>query len=236
MQDRYAGDIGDYGKFGLLRILAENRRLGVAWYQYPNEVKTGDGKHTNYLDDAAKWRGSDPKLFDALRSIVFGGKRNLLSLQESFLIKDAAFSSNTLKSDEAKFSARESWRKSWFERVISDLNECDVVFADPDNGLCEDSRYRYGTVKHWKRIPLAEVHALAKDRTAVIYHHNTRRKGGNEKEIADWIDRIGKNTFAVRWRAYSGRTFFVVNPRTGMRDQAKQFVRNFGEKAEFFTL
>lgn len=30
MQDRYAGDIGDYGKFGLLKALqAEGFRLGI---------------------------------------------------------------------------------------------------------------------------------------------------------------------------------------------------------------
>ena len=33
MQDRYAGDIGDYGKFGLLKALqAEGFRLGINWY------------------------------------------------------------------------------------------------------------------------------------------------------------------------------------------------------------
>jgi hypothetical protein len=33
MQDRYAGDIGDYGKFALLRALAsEGLSVGVNWY------------------------------------------------------------------------------------------------------------------------------------------------------------------------------------------------------------
>lgn len=34
MQDRYAGDIGDFGKFGLLKaLLAEGFSLGVNWYK-----------------------------------------------------------------------------------------------------------------------------------------------------------------------------------------------------------
>ena len=26
----------------------------------------------------------------------------------------------------------------WFDRVMGDLDECDLVFADPDNGLTDD--------------------------------------------------------------------------------------------------
>ena len=34
MQDRYAGDIGDFGKFGLLKaLLSEGFSLGVNWYK-----------------------------------------------------------------------------------------------------------------------------------------------------------------------------------------------------------
>ena len=45
MQDRFVGDIGDFGKYGLLRTLAgiepkaePGYRLGVVWYLRP-EVK-----------------------------------------------------------------------------------------------------------------------------------------------------------------------------------------------------
>ena len=34
MQDRYAGDIGDFGKFGLLRALSSaGLSIGVNWYR-----------------------------------------------------------------------------------------------------------------------------------------------------------------------------------------------------------
>ncbi len=36
MQDRYAGDIGDYGKIGLLKCLqAYGFTIGVNWYRVP---------------------------------------------------------------------------------------------------------------------------------------------------------------------------------------------------------
>ncbi len=45
MQDRYAGDIGDFEKFGLLRHLVKVTRwsLGIVWYKIPCETHNNDG-------------------------------------------------------------------------------------------------------------------------------------------------------------------------------------------------
>ena len=124
------------------------------------------------------------------------------------------------------------------ERVLDDglnyLQNCDLVFADPDNGLCDDDRYKCGQKASWKRIPLKEVSAVAKDRTAIIYHHNTRYKGGHEQEIRDWCDKLGSDTIALRWRARSNRTFFIINPKSDVISSAQEFCKDWGEKAEFF--
>jgi hypothetical protein len=86
MQDRYAGDIGDYVKLGLLRaILAEreasspDRKLGVAWYRFPDETHNQDGKHTSYLDQPEKFRKFDEFVFDSLKNLRTS-KRSIESL------------------------------------------------------------------------------------------------------------------------------------------------------------
>lgn len=51
MQDNYIGDIGDYGKYGLLReIYAADMSLSVNWYRVvPTKIgKQDDGKYINY--------------------------------------------------------------------------------------------------------------------------------------------------------------------------------------------
>ncbi len=49
MQNRYTGDIGDFGKLGLLRALrASGLSIGVNWYLVPDEGHNNDGKHTKY--------------------------------------------------------------------------------------------------------------------------------------------------------------------------------------------
>lgn len=232
MQNRYTGDIGDYVKYGLLRALADGKRLGVAWYLYPDEDHNDDGRHVAYLDDPGRWRSRDPALFDKLKRLVAEGRRTVAAVERSGLLDGALYSGELLSAPDLTPPQRREWRRRWFESVVNGLRDCDLVFADPDNGLCEDDRFRPGTVKHWKRLPLHEAEALAEGRTAVIYHHNSRFAGGHEKEIAHWINRLGADTCAVRWRGYSSRTFFVVNPAPGMAERLGRFCAAWGPKAE----
>ena len=260
MQNRYVGDIGDYIKYALLRKLTEGCRLGVAWYLFPDE-NNNDGGHTEYLcppthwkslgghlfqkDPPQHWEGLDSSLYWKLKSIVKTERHTrLIEADCEILGRDTVFFSEVLRPPEhiaepSYFNARTDWRKGWFGRLREALDCCDVVFVDPDNGLCEDrtddkyEKFRYGTVKHWKRIPLSEVHSLAVgDRTIVIFHHNTMRIGGHEKEIAYWIDHLGQRTVAVRASSFGARTFFVVNPIDGMMERLSAFC----DRSPKFTL
>ena len=45
MQNQYVGDIGDFGKYGLLRAISgDPLRLGVVWYLFPDEPPKEPGK------------------------------------------------------------------------------------------------------------------------------------------------------------------------------------------------
>ena len=69
MKNQYVGDIGDYGKYGLLRFLASNGiKIGVNWYLTEDDGST-DGKFVNYLTEG-KGKDRDPELFEALRNIT----------------------------------------------------------------------------------------------------------------------------------------------------------------------
>ena len=112
MQDNYVGDIGDYGKYGLLRnVTAAGLQLAVNWYRVvlppSNEQDDGeciscskkpkqkDGKYTSYLEHPEKYRHYDPELFDCLAGIVHGQKRRLEEIETSGVLS-ATFFSDTL--------------------------------------------------------------------------------------------------------------------------------------------
>lgn len=234
MQNRYVGDIGDYAKYALLRAIGREHQLGVAWYLYPDEGHNADGKHTSYLDAPAQWRDLDPDLFDGLKSLVSQDQRCVDSIERAQLLPSGQFHSRVLSSDLRTYGERAAWRQQWFEHVLSDLGECNFVFADPDNGLCGDERFRAGRRKDWKRLPISEARALAEGRTAVIYHHNSRWPGGHEAEIRHWMSELGEGTMALKWSAYGSRTFFVMNAPADMQGRLNAFAADWGSKASLF--
>lgn len=141
MQDRYVGDIGDYVKYALLRAIRGTRRLGVAWYLHPDAGPAGDGKHIAYLQHPREWRHLDAKLFDMLKELI-GDRRSVADIQRSGILGDAVFVRDGLGVADVKAHDRERWRHRWFNRVKRQLGGCDLVFADPDNGLVPDDRFR----------------------------------------------------------------------------------------------
>lgn len=219
MQDSYVGDIGDLAKLGLLRALGrEKRQLGVAWYLYPHEEGT-DGQHIEYLGQPEIWRPLDSLLFDGLQGIIARwrsglGERSVsdatyLNLLPGTIVADEVLCNHPRSDDEP---GRSDWRHCWFARVMERLRDCDLVFADPDSGLCDDRKFHYdGRAGNWKKLPLSEALKLAKGRTAVVYHHNTRFTGGHRAEIQHWMERLVGCTHAFRCRRFGNRTFFVLN-------------------------
>ena len=234
MQDRYTGDIGDLATYGLLRALADGYRLGVAWYLYPDESHNKDGQHTDYLDDPDRWRHLDPDLFCALRSIVQSGRRTVRTIENSGLFSNAVFSGRRLTFAGDK-QDRSTKRKNWFQETLNDLSVCDLVFADPDNGLRDNEKYQYGAVKHWKSLPLSEAQTLSAGRTGIIYHHNTRFAGGHVMEIQHWLSRLGPDSLALYWRKTSPRTFFVVHPTAYIRHRIDEFSKQWQPYFELHT-
>ena len=81
MQNQYTGDIGDFGKLGLLRFLRScGLTIGVNWYLVPDEKHTGDGRHVQYLEDESICQ-CDEELWLELKSIVNSERRKVPALQ-----------------------------------------------------------------------------------------------------------------------------------------------------------
>lgn len=164
MQDRYTGDIGDFGKLGLLRQLASTGlSIGINWYRTSDETHNSDGLHVGYLQKDA-FRVCDPALWSALGQIVSSGKREIAALEQSGVLA-AIFFGRLLDSSSGDKIARQA---------LQVLRSCDIVFVDSDNGLMVPSAD--GTAKSNKFVlpyELAEYyHAGA---SIIYYQHKARR-------------------------------------------------------------
>ena len=102
MKNQYIGDIGDYGKYGLLRFLSRHGiRIGVNWYLTKDD-KSNDGKMTEYLknDDEAVY---DSELFYTLKNIAAKGTlKRIEDIESSDIIPNGIFFNEILNTSDTK--------------------------------------------------------------------------------------------------------------------------------------
>jgi len=173
LQDRYAGDVGDFGKLGMLRQIASSGlKVGINWYRTykPEEHDNGDGKHIGYLSKKS-FQECDDELFNMLRGIG-KGKRSIAALIEAKLIPNAQYYSAILRPGSDQSFSRDIWQKNSLEA----LTGSDIVFCDPDNGLLVKS-VSLSSAKSDKYVTENELVAYyLSGRSIIFYNHRCREK------------------------------------------------------------
>ena len=230
MRNKYVGDVGDFGKYGLLRALCKGNehrpdlRLGVVWYLVSE-------KGLEYLSKAGERRfaACDEDLYNKLARIVQAGSVSAVE-QGEVLPPNTVFFSETIGLGPT--------REEWLHQAAERMKDCEVVFLDPDTGL-KDSPQRSDDARFREYAYLDEVSKFAGyggDRSVVIYHHLGQQRGHklkHDEEIADQLTRLRqqfpkRSPFALRFRPYSPRAFLVVPaPAHGelLRGRAKAFLQ-----------
>ncbi len=164
MQDNYVGDIGDYGKYGLLRtICSEEISLSVNWYRVNPKTfgKQDDGKYIQYLSSPQTYRNYDPLLFDVLHKIVCVAKdRHIESIEKANLFPAHYFSDVIGKN-----------RNTWHQAALSQTQNANTVFLDPDNGLETKNMFlkNQTTEKHVKWTELKDYYKRGQN--VILYQH-----------------------------------------------------------------
>ncbi len=227
MQDRYSGDVGDFGKFGLLRHLLNGSkyRLGINWYLYPTEQHNEDGKFIRYLS-SQQYKKCDKELHQKLNDVV-ANTRYVKALENAQLfICRTNYFSNIVDfypeypgQTKANKDKRLLLRKEWQNKAISTLSACNVLFLDPDNGLEIDSCKSLSMKKSGKFAYFDEINKFHKDKAfTVIYQHlNRHRNHGTHTEqiqnraheLKDKISSVHA-VHCLRYTPYSPRAFFIL--------------------------
>lgn len=233
MQNRYVADVGDFGKFGLLRYLTgcfdelPSLRLGVIWYRVPDELHNNDGHKIGYLhantSSVGRFEECDPQLFRKLRAIVSAGRRHLDTIRQGGILPATArFFEEELSfahiSGASACQKRAECRQRWRAAALQATATCDIVFVDPDNGLqCKSigPHHKLGP-KYAFREELVPI--IDRGQTLVAYHHICRLRTA-EAQIREQLGVLrtwgtaSANAFALRFRRGSARAFLIVPSR-----------------------
>lgn len=137
MKNQYVGDVGDFGKYSMLRAFSEaGIKIGVNWYLTENDG-SNDGRFTSYLENEGM-RQRCPEVFDALKGIAFNPEKSVNDVQNIGIIPGAIYYNDPLKI-EGTPPEREYKRNTWFFKSMDELRDADLIFMDPDNGLLESN-------------------------------------------------------------------------------------------------
>jgi len=170
MKNQYFGDINDYHKYGLIRLLTGSGRIrtAVCWMLTPDN-SGNEGQRREYLSEPDKWRRFDFRLYDQLKGIVIDKNvRDVAAVESAGLLPNSRFYTNILPDN-----ARQ--RCLYFKAFLADVSPgCELVFFDPDIGLevrstpygrKDSSKYLY-----WREV----VRVFTSGHSLLIYQHFPR--------------------------------------------------------------
>ena len=243
MQDRYTGDLGDFGKYGLLRAITgaitEEKAipLGVVWYLTP-DGGNGDGRQTGYLrleeKRARQFTRCDPELYGELQRIVKSDEREVAAIERSGLLPaSTAYHPGVLnprgvrKEGGTLREARTRAREEWQREALEVTEESGMVFLDPDNGL-ETGRMGASELQGAKYAYYEELRPYLERRQTVVVCQHLNRSARAPQQIflrqREIYEQLGRRAFAMRYRRGSPRAFIII-PQGPHREEVVERAR-----------
>lgn len=214
MQDRYAGDIGDYGKIGLLRALqSQGMSIAVNWYLVapPVAEKRADGK---YLIPE-RLKVCDEALAEMLTGIARGDRRSVQALEQADFVPGAVYFSESVPVD---------GRTEWHSKAMQALKSADLVFVDPDNGMLAKSVGKK-SVRSIKYVFYEEVRDyVGRGQSVLIYNHRSRKQEAQYfheicSELQKATDVLGTEILKITFPKYSVRDYLGVSASAEHREK-----------------
>jgi hypothetical protein len=196
MKNQYFGDINDYRKYGLLRVLQStgSGRLLVAWMLTPDDG-SADGGFRSYLEKPEVWMRYDTELFTGLAGLLQPGCDRAVSLMERSTLLPRTSYYSAVVPDAAK--ERDAWRRG----LLVPAGDADLVFVDPDNGIEVPSKPvgRKGSSKYVTWQEIGDLWATGC--SVLIYQHfrRERRAAFTERMASELREHTGARvTVALR--------------------------------------
>ena len=223
MQNRYVGDVGDFGKYALLNALASSGlRLGILWYLNEFEESNSDGKFISF----DHLRSLDSQLWEKLK-LIRTVKRQLSQIHSGGIVPaDTAFFDKALPRPKRpcytpdERNSEQKLRAKWFEHAVKAMSAAQLVFLDPDNGIAPNGLRTHST-RACKYAFECEVNTLvASGRSVIVYQHQNR-SGTLKQQVERSMQRfanVAKGAFAITFHAYAVRAYIILPANNTHKD------------------
>ena len=253
MQDKYVGDVGDFGKFQLFRYLFNRpasplfgKTLAQIWFMHEGlDECNNDGRHIDYFE---RMMGRDEYLEESLMSLLMHNRREVEELERLKLLPNATFFY-----DEVPKVLED--RKVWLQRALWFAHKKQVVAVAPDNGMalrCRRSEERFEMLtldEHYRQKVYPQKYIFADEigrffgissvEIVIVYQHLGRCMS-HQKQI-EALYRDLQDTYrhvtVIKHTPYSPRAFFFLCKSEVILESLRHRLASFAnEHHEFWKL
>lgn len=232
MQDKFVGDIGDFGKYGLLRTLVGKEPqdeprccLAVVWYMWEDSDLLYDAK-LEYLSQPDEFRCYDETLFDVLGRMVDYRRRTVEEVRKSEILgrdgTDVVFFAEPVPDRRT--------RGDWLLRALKKTEKAQIVFLDPDKGLPTPERE---AKKGRSRVYVyrSEVTPFVERGQTVVIYQSYWRDCQRGPEVRKWREErlMGLDLYGHA-RVIGSDRMFIILPAPGHVEHVDRRLATFVER------
>ncbi len=206
MRNEWVGDIGDFGKYGLLRCLCgvtdpqpdNPLRLGVVWCLNKTNTMPPNYQHL---------KNCDSELLGKLTDIVAKDNRTVTTIMNGDILPcNTLYYANPLPNP-----CYPEERREWFKKAQAETKCAEIVYFDPDNGIAHDSTKRTSR----KHIFPDELKPFYKRGQSLIIYHHIARGETAATQINNLSCRLIQKLhpaqlWALRYHRGTARVYFIV--------------------------
>ncbi len=212
MQNRYVGDVGDFGKYGLLRWLTgmtgpepnHELRLGVVWQLNHDDSVGGKRRDYSQLLKCDRW------LYLALNHARISPNPAIRMVQEGGILPVNTRYFGNCRCAHAN-------RPDWLADALDATENVRLVFVDPDKGIkLEEYQDNNDSPQHTYLSDLERF--FRRGNSLVVYQHIGQglQRGQDANDFLEKIrrplrDRLNPaEIWTLRWHRVIPRAYFVI--------------------------
>jgi hypothetical protein len=206
MKNHYVGDINDYRKYYLLENIKNilKKEILIVWM-----LTSGDGEKTDYLKKENIYYNQNKDLFNDLKKIIDNDKRNIETVQKTKALNGCKFHSIKLNKKN---------RANYFKTVFEKAEEVDLVFFDPDKGICPNKKPNKSTeYLYWD-----EIHEIWKMKKDILVYQQFRRIKNFSQIIKKECEKELKNSFVTTFETKNLLFIYITHEQNENIEKIKE--------------
>lgn len=153
----------------------------------------------------------DDELYDSLAEVAFRAEKSIQMIEQAGILNGLQFYNEQMDFDSLPWRERAKERSIWHQGALNQLEDVELIFADPDNGLSSKKKASAKDAQKFV-LPNEICDYYSRGQQVVYYHHRPRKNAEgwakDKTQILTCLPDV--HLLAVSFNRWSCRTYIFV--------------------------